>query len=345
MNYTIRPEISIPDKQQQEAKDHNLILLSKTDNRCYGFYKMACGHSKFLHYGAIRKAKTNDFKCKECLDIKLQEEANKFNLTYNKDLSTERSDSRSYTFNACGHRAIIKTANIRFSAVSCAVCRNNQYVSEAKAAGLIYLGDCGKDAYRKYQMPCGHIKDICMTNVRDGTWKCKVCQEERYAKEADARGIFMHMEEKSSHYDYRVYTLKCGCKKELAIACVRKGSFECKNHSTRFIYNTCPISVYLVKFTINNNFVLKVGFSRDVNLRLARYGLNGVAELLIEKVFDNGQEAVDFERNFHERYKNYSLPSDEMRMYMENGFTECYPITLLDKITKELEEAGINCVN
>lgn len=222
--FKIRWDKPVLEKQKEEALEKNIILLSKTDNRMYGYYELECGHLTFLHYGSVRKACLGKFQCKECLDIKLQQEADRFNLIYNKDIKSKGNDWRNYTF-PCGHSRDMKTANVRFSLVACDVCREQKFKQEAMSADCVMLPGVVKKGTRTYLLPCGHTKTTSTTLIRNKVLNCKTCQEDRYAKEAELVGIVYNRNVKSSHYDYRVYTLSCGCTKEIAISCVQKRYF------------------------------------------------------------------------------------------------------------------------
>ena len=320
----------------EECKRHDMELLNRSNNRCYGYYRMSCGHTAFLHYGAVRKAKTNNFKCKECLDIKLEKEAKEIGLLYHKNVRVKPiNDSRYYTF-PCGHSRVVKTANVRYKQVACIDCKEEQFRKEAEDRGLVMLSFESEGATRLYRLPCGHEKGINLTCVRENSYKCRICQEDRYEVEAKHQGIEMLRDVKSSHHDYRVYRLQCNCVKEISISSVRSGAFECKNHPDRFIDFTKPISVYLLKFQLPIGDVLKLGFAMDVKSRCGRYYLNGTIVHLVERVFENGQEAVDLEKKLHKKYKDFVLDKDTMSQFMLNGFTECYPMELQEDITSDI---------
>lgn len=322
-----------------EAIDHGITLLSRTNHRCYGYYRLSCGHKTYLHYGAIRKAKTDDFKCTECLDLQLHREAanSLVGVIYNQGVGYSHSSVRSYTF-PCGHIRELKTSNVRNNQVACIECAEEGFKQEALFSGLELLAKSENSHKRLYLLPCGHKKEILIGSVRDGSWKCRVCQEDRYDTEAKLVGLTMHRDIKSPHHDYRVYTLPCGCTKEIAVSCVRKETFECKNHSTRFIDFSVPISVYLAKFTLPIGEYLKVGFAMDVNSRMKRYGVDGEVTLLTSVEFANGQDAVDYEKLLHSKYKHLCIEKEAIRGYMENGFTECYPMSMYNELYESITE-------
>ncbi len=322
-----------------EAAEHNLTLMYRSNSRVYGWYKLnKCNHEVFLHYGAVRKARTDEFKCSECLSIKLQQEASKWGakLLGGKEVGMQ-NDQRKYLLK-CGHELVCKTGNVRKLSPECNECLNIKHSKEADKIGLKLLGKSKFSHKRLYELPCGHTKELTPDSVRNNNWKCVICQENRYEKEAITSGIKMNKDIKSHHHDYRNYTLNCGCSKDIAVARVRDMRFECKNHSERFIDYSKPISVYLVKFKLDIGEYLKVGFAMDVNGRYQRYGLDGEYEPLFVRTFENGQEAVNFEKQIHVKFNHLKVDKHLMKKYMVNGFTECYPVAILEHILKELNE-------
>lgn len=342
---TIKIDESRPldEKQVKEALEKGLVQLAKTSDRCYGYYRMQCGHNSFLHYGAIRKAKSSDFSCKTCLDIKLADEAKKFDLIYDSELDTthiKKSDCRYYTF-PCGHTRLLKIANIRHSKVACDVCKELQFKEEAEQQNLKWTGKTDNRNRRLYTLPCSHTKYISIGAVRSGSWRCRVCQDLKYSNDAKLAGIEYLQDTKSSHHNFRVYRLGCGCIKEITPTCVANCAFECKTHDERYLDFSQPISVYLMEFTLPIGNVLKLGFAADLQGRQTRYYLQGTSELIYSIKFAEGQKAVDLEKAIHVEYKNSVLDKELMRKYMQNGFTECYPIELKTELIKKLLEARI----
>lgn len=327
-------------KQIEEVREKGLELLAKSNDRCYGYYRLSCGHETFLHYGAVRKAKTLDFKCTPCLDNKLKTEAEKIGLVYHSDVVVEydRAASRYYTL-ACGHSKVVKTANVRSGVVGCDECMVEQHKCEAEQQGLKWTGIEDDRHRRLYILPCGHEKYIMLSSAREGAYRCRICQENKYEQDAINAGIEYLKGVKSSHHDYRVYKLACGCVKELTMKCVTENSFECKTHDKRTLEYSQPISVYLSEFKLPIGNVLKLGFAADVKGRHARYGLKGQSSLIYAIRFSEGEKAVALEKSLHSEYKQHVLDKELMRLYMVNGYTECYPLSLKDELLSRLQEA------
>lgn len=333
-------DMPISQRKIDEAIEKGLTLVSASDNRCYGYYKLSCGHNSFLHYGAIRKARTKLFKCTECLDVKLAQKAEEVGVVYNRDadMSGFTCNKRSYTF-PCGHVAILQTGNVESKQISCVQCREDRFIKEAQDVGIVLIDSSlnGDDLRRLYKLNCGHMKKLNVGSVRGNSFRCRICQEDQYQSEAASAGIALHPPYKGETSESRAYTLQCGCSKKLSTACVRKLAFECKTHPDRKFDFSRPISVYLIKLILQDIEVLKLGYSTEPTRRFRCYGLDGSVEIIKVTEFSNGQTAVDLERHLHEKYKSTSLNSEQMSNYMENGFTECYPLEMKDVLLKELK--------
>lgn len=332
--FKIREDKPPLDVQIKEAEEKGLVLLNRTDNRCYGYYKMQCGHTSFLHYGAVRKAKITDFACSECIHIKYEEEAKSIGLIYHKDIPSKGKDYRYYTL-PCGHSDYFKAGNIRRGQFNCVVCETTRYEEEAKASGLTLLCSTGKQE-RLYLMPCGHTKIIkSLDSVRYGSFRCRVCQNETYHKEARASGVEYLEHEKSSHHDYRVYRLACGCVKEITIASVKRGTFECKTHPSREIDLTRPTVIYLVEVHSGDDIFLKLGYTIHTQIRFRDFG---DVILIAKHLFENGLDAIKAEKEIHTKYKNYRIPPSILKGAIKSGHTECYPIGMKSVLLEELNK-------
>lgn len=339
-NYKQRFDKPPLEKQKQEAKEKDMELISRTEKGCYGYYRMACGHFSVLHYGAVRKAKTNDFKCSECINEKYKQDATSVGLEIVPQ-DNYKKDTRLYKF-MCGHIAELKASNIAHGKYpyTCQQCIDLELTTKIKEQGMELVSK-GKKNKNLYRLSCGHTKVMSRASVVSTLWRCKECYELKLHSDAEKRGIRYLPEFGRSTHEKRTYQLSCGCIKEIDKGCVVKGAFECKNHPDRFIDFSGEISVYLSRFDFSMApSVLKLGFAMDVEGRAQRYGLNGSCTVLHKRTFSNGEQAVKLERNLHLLLKPFVIDKEEMRKYMENGFTECYPIEMLDEITTMIKESN-----
>ena len=84
----------------KQGLEKGLKLLHRSNNRVYGYYLKDCGHYSFLHYGAVRKARTK-FKCKECTFKQHADDAEAVGLELIERLGI--SDYNKYVSKSCNH--------------------------------------------------------------------------------------------------------------------------------------------------------------------------------------------------------------------------------------------------
>jgi hypothetical protein len=327
----------------KEGLEKGVELLYRSNNRVYGYYRKDCGHYSFLHYGAVRKARTK-FKCKECTFNQCAEEADAVGLELIERVGT--SDYNKYVSKSCNHELILRAGNVKRDIWACSTCDEEDYKLRQQSVNVELLDETLIGDKMLYRLGCGHEKYLTRGAISKNSFRCRICQDETYSKDAEKQGIEYLKDVKSSHHDYRVYRLSCGCVKELTMACVKHGAFECKTHHERSIDKSQPIYVYLIKINLEKEPVIKVGYSYDLTGRSCRYARYGVSrsavEPIVEILFDDGNDAVSFEKEVHSTFKHTAIDKDELKGVLENGFTECYPITLLSSLeeyfTKKKQE-------
>ena len=326
------------DSHVEMAKEKGLKLLFRSNSRVYGYFELQCGHKSFLHYGAIRKMRTSP-KCEQCSLQSFSERAKKVGLTFLTRINT-KEDTGIYSCNTCGNALILQHANVNLSTEDkyrCSYCYNIKLKSTLDSMGLKLLS-ASKNDLPEFLLPCGHTKRMHKGAL--SVW-CKECQDVRLSSEALGSGIEYLKDIKPTKVDNKVYKLSCGCIKNLSPQRVKDGAFECKVHDKRIIDFSRNGYVYLIKLKLENTEVLKVGFTLDVSgkgCRYHRYGLpRDSVEVIKELMFVDGNIAYDTERTIHKKYKDSRLNPTELRKLMKNGFTECYPVSMVELLLKELE--------
>ena len=158
----------------------------------------------------------------------------------------------------------------------------------------------------------------------------------KHKAESDTVGLTLLGPGKTaSHRTYRFN--ECRHEQEIQTGQVRSDSFVC---------NTCeetardlPSNVYLVKIKASLFEWLKLGYAKNVDQRIKRYGLPADANVttIVVRPFDTGREAHSFEESIHVKYANRGLLPVRMKeFHTYSGFDECYPIELLDQLANEL---------
>lgn len=332
-------------KHQQEALEQGLTLLPDRgiDNKLTSNYKkyrfISCGHEDFFQPQHIRRG---NFGCKPCIEVRLISEAQEAGYTYlgyaEEDHGNEQTYFRKYKNNNCGCVTEIRQAAISNKVTNdCSLCYEDKIKALADDKGLIYCGVSVKlGLYRKFKYKvCGHYQDINAVCVARGAFECKTCLNVRYENEAASSGLEV-VGLTSNNKGYREYKLPCGCLRELRISHVRNSTWACIEHGQTYLKH--PSSIYLLEMTNKDFTWLKLGFTKSLDNRIKMYGLS--CDTAVEKIFQvvikSGYIALEKEKQIHSSLREYKLKARDMKKYMNNGHTECYPVELKGSILKQL---------
>ena len=104
------------------------------------------------------------------------------------------------------------------------------------------------------------------------------------------------------------------------------------------------MKVYLLKITVDTVIQsvtwLKLGYARIVSTRIKQYGLSGSTKItkLVVINYATGREAHEYEASLQKKYRCRRLPVERMEeFHTKSGAGECYPLSMLDILMKELE--------
>lgn len=325
-------EAEIPEKYVKEAEEKNLTLHCRTSESHYGLYTFNdCGHKQYLHFAAVRNL---PIKCETCINLKLMGEAEKRGLT----LLKKKSGSGLYQFNSCKHFIEIHYLNVRGSQTFCQTCYSEKITTLAKEQGLEFVKRT-QGTYSLFKIAkCGHFKEISNRHAFTGAYDCRECLDEKYSNYAKECGLEYIGDCVPPKKDRRLFKLPCGCTVVLAPYAVKMKSWSCRVHD-RTAFNQ-PSAIYLMEIynTESGQHFLKLGFSKDSNLRIKQYNLPDgfeVSELILIKT-DDWQTACDLEKALHKKYKYFRIHKSYISGIMKSGFTECYPIFMKDVLMDEL---------
>jgi len=135
---------------------------------------------------------------------------------------------RRYRFNSCGHEQAMATSAVRQGRVRCQACLAAKLNDEAANAGLRLLGPGKTSATRKYAViACGHEREIQVTHVRRGNYRCPACGDTKTRQEATETGLELLGPGRTAHL--RRYRFQdCGHEQELHVSAVRDGRVRCQ---------------------------------------------------------------------------------------------------------------------
>jgi hypothetical protein len=135
-----------------------------------------------------------------------------------------------------------------------------------------------------------------------------------------------------------IYRLECGHEQEVSVSHMRVGNFRCQTcYDTS---RTLPSYVYLLHIINGEHEFLKLGYAKNIDLRVVQYGLpeTAIVNHVTALNFATGNEAHEFEAALHSCMKSEQLSERKAKSYgmTLSGHTECYPVDMLDKLQAEL---------
>lgn len=303
----------------------------------------ACDFEQFLQPTHIRR---KNCKCAKCDDELLVTRAAERGFTLvgdHPDISF-----KVYRRNQCGHVFPIRHSSMikrvgTHSSHTCNECYEQKLKVEAEKLDMTYSGSAltKKSIFRRYRFDvCGHERDVNAVCVGRGNVQCQDCELDKRKNEATEVGLVYldNQGEKVNGMTKHRYILPCGCVKSLRIDHAKRNSWQCNNcEDTHYIK---PSKVYLLHFNSAEFSWLKLGYAKDIKARATGYGTASTPyELLFERDFDTGLEALHYEQSIHQFFKSDKLNKKEMKKFQKfNGHTECYPLSVLDTMLKKLND-------
>lgn len=320
-------------KQVEEADFIGLTLIKRSNDPNMNLYKFNnCGHTQFLQPTHVRR---NNVKCLTCfMKAEVERLFSNGHVLLHRVKGTIRK-----VMKPCRH--VVEVHNISLGLESrCSQCFEKELKEHTEVIGAEYIG-VESESYRKIRFKsCRHEKVVHQSQIQKRNPVCRICFDkelsERKQKEAAANGLIALNKVDSYYWNYQ---LPCGCVKVLRSDHVRDDSWLCDVHSES--HYTKPSFIYLLHIKSENFEWLKLGYSKDIDLRAGNYGLpsESIVKLLSQVHFDKGSTAFQVERDLHKKYKDYRLCKKEMQQWHKsNGHTECYPtsleFTLMDELNK-----------
>jgi hypothetical protein len=320
----------IDKKLSQEAEAQGCKLLSSSERGHYRLYALSCEHKQSV---TVRNMRIGNFHCKTCLEQKLHKEAREQRCELlGKGVTYQY---RLYKL-PCRHEQEVQTGHMRRGIFECKYCLEKKLAKEARDRGCQILASEHRRHYRLYKLPCEHTQEITMQNMRIGQFECKICVSERFLQEAKVHKSIVLGPGRNKNF--RLYELSCGHKQEVQLIHMRNGAFQCQTCEEN--NRTLPSSIYLLHIKRKNKEWLKLGYARSVELRITQYGLSNDVEINIVKNAQvaTGNLAHALEQKIHGAYKRKKITKQVAKDYgMLNGFNECYPLSMLEKLVMEFE--------
>jgi hypothetical protein len=249
----------------------------------------------------------------------------------------------------CGALSAHKLFSLRTAQPRCGGCAEAGHISQAEAAGLIFLHRREKDRhYATYRARCGHnvhrqfgfIERVAagLTDIN-----CERCQVQREKAEAKRQGWRRKSRDPKGNPNYRIYRHHCG--HEQRIARVNMAWGQCKCAACGTAWNARASYIYMLRIEVPeaNLHVLKLGFSRTPVKRYRhQLGLPPSArvELIRTLPMRTGNEACTAEKAAHAELAR-SLPEAvvPMSVYADvlNVVSEIYAPTAYSAIMTAMD--------
>ena len=329
------------EKYAIEAEEFGFTFLGDSECGKYNYRKYSCEKGHIADYQTQHMRRGN-CTCTECYEEELKELAAK--VGYEIIGYSEKGSAFRKVKKPCGCIEDVRTGAIQAKAKRpqkskgvCKVCYERDLNKAMDIAGVELIRNVDTYNAEFRFKSCGHSKVVQKAQVFRNNLVCRECIEQTYKQDAEKVGI----EYIGLHDDLgnrrRLYRLKCGCVRELRVDHVRDGSFACYVHDdTHYIK---PSSVYLLRITNGNNSWLKLGYSKNLSLRISNYGIGqSKVDILSVIDFDTGANAMLFEKGLHKKYKTQRLNKKDMEsLHKSNGHTECYPVSMIEVLLEELE--------
>lgn len=313
------------------ADSVGLELISKIQgNNHSNLYKFkSCGHIRQIRRDSVLN---KNFRCNECYITKVKSVIESSDYSFEEPLTSFKQSSGLYSCKKCKFTEQKDFSSIIENA-KCSNCTTLQFNLGIKRRNLEVVSNVNV-VYDNYKLPCGHVQSIQKHKAKNGKYRCRECYKSEILNLAEICDLSLSFENKKS--DQYFCKLKCGCSQYVKSDQLRRGRVYCKIHDrTRM---TSPSLVYLLEIKSKDKVFLKLGFSLDLDKRIAGYKLDSGSSVikLVEIKTNNGFVANCLENELHCKFSQHNIDSDEMRNYMISGYTECYPVYLKEELISEL---------
>lgn len=320
---------NVMEKQVVEANAVGLdVICSSTDPNKNLYKYRDCGHTEYIQPTHVRRS---NFRCSTCQHSREVSEANDAGIMF---LFKTKGRCRLY-LKSCGHISESTVRSVQLYKGYCQDCFEESMIDVAAKNGYDVIGYDGSGRRTIRFKSCGHEKVTHQTQLFKGNVVCRECLLIEHIASVKEQGL----EFISQTIDrYNIYKLPCGHEKELRQDHAQDGAWVCSVcGDTHYVK---PSNVYIIRFTHGSFSWLKFGFAKHISIRANNYGVppGTVKELLEVVPFESGYDAMLFEKFVHAKYKQSRYTKNKMIEYHTfNGFTECYPIEMLETLTQEIE--------
>lgn len=294
-------------------------VLDRVSQNVYSV-KLKCGHVKNV------KSDVWNFSdsCTDCRDEQLVARLPEGTIILNFFQKGQRVNLKFQ----CGHYAVRKTYNE--DSVVCTTCRENDKKENLNKVGAVE----NKDG--TFLLSCGHTTG--RVNWKTITaYKCKICEKEKtlnFAKQLGLKPTGNYCIKSKRHE----FELECGHVRLLRTTEIKAGVVcqECDEDH----YNK-PCDLYLLLCFAKDFSFIKVGIANDTKRRIKSYKSSNEVNgwMVLSSVgFKTKREALKIENTIHVEFAESNLDKEFAKKYITCGFTECYDVSVQDKLVARFVE-------
>ena len=338
----------------EEAAAFNLELVGPAvdGDKKRRHYKFKCGHSRDISTADVR---VGHFSCTECYSNEMSESFNYLGVENlgrpDKSSNVDTSQYYKIRYSKCGHeRLALQVHIIGRSLGECVVCYENDLKTNYETLHDIKILSKEAGAKRKISFnSCKHEKVVTLTNLKTGSFSCSICLTEKFKAEAlEANLTYISPEDTtvSGEKKRHKYLANCGHTILSKTSHIRLGHWTCRECNSGYLDR--PNKLYVFKIKTKGFEFIKLGYSQKPEYRKYDYKTDPdvVFDLVKVVALPTGRDAIIIENTLHKKYKHWNYPSKMMKDFIyESGFTECYPVELLNDFITELSEIEERTLN
>lgn len=329
----------------EEAKSNNLELIgpSLDGDAKRRHYLFPCGHSRDIATGDVR---VGQFSCTACYAENLEDSFKFLNIeNLGRPDDSYGVDTTQYyriRHKDCSHERLALQGQIVARVIGeCTECYEQNLKNRVESAYDIKILSKEFGTKRKIKFnQCQHEKVVTLSNLKRGIFSCAICQTQKFKEEAEQVGLeyLGPSESVKDKKQAHKYLAECGHTIISKTGHIRTGHWTCRECNSGYLDQ--PNKLYLFKIKTKGFEFLKVGYSKKPEHRKYDYKTDKDAtfELIRVVAIPTGRQAITVENDLHKKYKRWNYPSKFMKNYIyESGFTECYPLNLLDDFMQDFQ--------
>ena len=310
-----RCQICTQKEHIQKLEDAGFEVIDRLDHLRY-VVLLGCGHYKT---GGVTTLIGSKHYCKECTDLSIVNRFGNFGVKV-----LELGNPNVLLEFPCGHTAYRKTYSK--DKPTCMICEE-----ESKRKFLLKYAIDQLDS-DNYKLKCGHIVKTQNYKKLDD-YKCPACKESEISERVKQYGMEYTGNKNSKHE--REIILPCGHVKFLRYKNIKKDVTCTVCENTHYSH---PCDLYVLLANCGDFQFVKVGVAKVLEDRVKEYRAKGVPGWF--NIFNIGfvdkYTAIKHEKDFHIEFKDKRIDPEIMKKYMKEGFTECYPASILEEILSYL---------